>query len=214
MCLSVVQYSWANSLGVVLLDEIILDKLMSRFAVSLVKFDVAYPYGDKHENYAKFAKEQNVLVEDMLIGDVHAKDYGDKENWGLLKRFGINEKELPTILLFKKSDPTKWIKYPRDHEVTVDNLKNFVRRNTKLYIGLSGCIQEFDTIAAAFMEKFNRNEFGDLDRLIGEATNLMKRQLDEQVSGCIAEHDSYLISPIKYVYFHRRRRWPMSTCRS
>lgn len=189
MC-HLVQYSWANSLGVVLLDEIILDKLVTRFDVSLVKFDVAYPYGDKHENYVKFAREQNVLVEDLLIGDVHSKDYGDKENWGLLKRFGINEKELPTILLFKKSDPSKWIKYPRDHEVTVENLKSFVRRNTKLYIGLSGCIQAFDTIAAAFMEKFNRNEFGDLDRLIGDANNLVGQQMDEQVRRYIAGHAS------------------------
>lgn len=63
----------AGDLGVVSLDEIIFDKLISRFNVSLVKFDTAFPYGEKHDQYAKFAREQNVLVKDLLIADVHTK---------------------------------------------------------------------------------------------------------------------------------------------
>lgn len=180
-CLILVSCSRADPLGVVLLDEVIFDKIINRFQVAVVKFDVAYPYGDKHEEFARFAREQNVLVEDLVIGDVHCKDYGDKENWALLKRFGIDESELPAILIIKKSDPSKWIRYPKDQAVTVDNLKNFVRKNTKLYIGLSGCIEGMDHIAASFMEKFNRNEFGDLDGLISEAIRMVDVVKEEQV---------------------------------
>lgn len=171
LCLILINHSSAENLGVVLLDEIIFDKVLSRFPVALVKFDTAFPYGEKHDEYGRFAKEQNVLVKDLIIADVHTKDYGDKDNLSLLKRFRINEKELPTILLIKSADTSKWTTYPSDMPVTVDNLKSFIRRNTNLYIGLSGCIEEFDQIAATFMEKFNRNE--DLDKLIETASNLI-----------------------------------------
>lgn len=175
--------SWADSLGVVLLDEVIFDKLTSRFPVSIVKFDTAFPYGEKHEQYVSFGREQNVLVKDLLIADVHVKDYGEKDNFSLLKRFRINEKQLPTILLFKSSDPPgQWVKYPADKEVTVDNLKNFVRTNTKLYIGLSGCVEEFDRIAGEFMGQFQRNEFADMDRLVDQAEKLLAEVNDDYVS--------------------------------
>lgn len=180
LCLALAHSSFGD-LGVVLLDEIIFDKVVDRFPVALVKFDAAFPYGDKHDEYARFAKEQNVLVKDLLIADVHTKDYGNKENWSLLKRFGIDEKELPTILLLKSADPAKWLKYPRDRDVTVALLKNFVRQNTKLYIGLSGCIEEFDQFASQFMETFNRNE--DMDRIITKATNSLAQMTDTKVSG-------------------------------
>lgn len=182
VCLALISAATADNLGVVLLDEIIFDKVVSRFPVALVKFDSAFPYGTKHDEYSRFAKEQNVLVKDLVIADVHAKDYGDKDNWSLLKRFRIDEKDLPTILLIKSADLSKWTRYPVDQDVTVDKLKTFIRRNTNLYIGLSGCIEEFDNIAATFMEKFNRNEFVDLDRLIEQASNLLTQNDDEQVS--------------------------------
>lgn len=171
--LTTLQSNAADSLGSVLLDEVIFDKIISRFQVALVKFDTAFPYGDKHDEYSRFAKEQNVLVKDLVIADVHVKDYGSKDNYSLLKRFGLTEKDLPTILLLKaaSADPSKWLRYPQDATVTVDSLKNFVRRNTKLYIGLSGCIEEFDVLAAEFMSRFNRNE--DMDKIIERATDLL-----------------------------------------
>lgn len=169
--------------GLVQLDEFLFDKVLSRFPVALIKFDKAFPYGDKHNEFSKFAKEQNPLVKDLVIGDVHIKDYGDKENWGFLKRFQINEKQLPVILLFQSVDTTKWLEYPKDEDVSVTNLKNFMRKNTKLYIGLSGSIKELDEIAGQFMEKFNRNEFGDLDRLQAAAEKFLAGlENDEKVT--------------------------------
>lgn len=176
------QSTLANSVGVVLLDELIFDKVTSKFAVTLLKLDSAYPYGEKHVQFTEFGKQQNVLTDDLLIADVHIKDYGERENFGILQRFNIQLSDLPVILLFKKPDLNKYIQYPADSDVTVYNLKNFVRRNTNLYIGLSGCIKEFDLMATDYMARFNRNEFNELDKLIEHASRMIEGFTDEKVS--------------------------------
>lgn len=38
------------------LDELTFEKLIKRFQVTIVKFDIAYPYGDQHEAYSRFAQ--------------------------------------------------------------------------------------------------------------------------------------------------------------
>jgi hypothetical protein len=42
--------------GTVVLDSLSVDKVLSRFQFSLVKFDTFYPTGDKHLNFAKIAQ--------------------------------------------------------------------------------------------------------------------------------------------------------------
>jgi endoplasmic reticulum protein 29 len=42
-----------NCKGCTPLDSVSFDKLVNAFRVALVKFDVAYPYGDKHDEFAK-----------------------------------------------------------------------------------------------------------------------------------------------------------------
>ena len=37
--------------------EISFDKIVNRFQYSLVKFDVGFPTGDKHNNFGQLAKE-------------------------------------------------------------------------------------------------------------------------------------------------------------
>ena len=58
-------------------DTLTFDKMVNAFPVSLVKFDVAYPYGDKHEEFSKISEEAAELP-NMFIGEVGIKDYGDK----------------------------------------------------------------------------------------------------------------------------------------
>lgn len=204
--------SHADDPGVVLLDEIIFDKLINKFQVALVKIDVAFPYGEKHDAFTAFAKEHNVLVKDLLIGDVHAKDYGDKDNWSLLKRFEINEKEMPAIVLIKPTeDPSKWVRYPAEKPVTGDNLKNFIRENTNLYIGLSGCDEELDKIAASFMEKFNRNEFVDVNRLIERTEELLATKTSDQVKLSLKKFKIKNFHSL--LFFHRIKKWPPPTCK-
>lgn len=44
--------------GCVELDELTFDRTLRRFPDgALIKFDVAYPYGEKHEEYARFAAD-------------------------------------------------------------------------------------------------------------------------------------------------------------
>ena len=58
-------------------DVLTFDKMVNAFPVSLVKFDVAYPYGDKHEEFSIISEEAAELP-NMFIGEVGIKDYGDK----------------------------------------------------------------------------------------------------------------------------------------
>ena len=58
-------------------DVLTFDKMVNAFPVSLVKFDVAYPYGDKHDEFAKISEEAAELP-NVFIGEVGIKDYGDK----------------------------------------------------------------------------------------------------------------------------------------
>ena len=56
-----------NCKGCTPLDSLSFDKLLSKFKVSLVKFDVAYPYGDKHEEFGKFSQSA-AEIEDLFVG--------------------------------------------------------------------------------------------------------------------------------------------------
>jgi hypothetical protein len=47
------EHRCSASLLILFLDNLTFDKLLSKFDASLIKFDVAYPYGDKHEEFAK-----------------------------------------------------------------------------------------------------------------------------------------------------------------
>lgn len=134
--------------GCVSLDDYNFEKVIRKFKAVLVKFDVAYPYGDKHDVFTKFAEEV-VDVDDLVVGEVGVKDYGEKENEKLAQRYGIKGKDdLPAVMLFlgDVSNPVSFT-----DEFTVDNLRNLVRDNTDLYIGLPGCLQEYDKLALEFI---------------------------------------------------------------
>jgi len=74
-----------NCKGCTPLDELTFDKMINSFPASLVKFDVAYPYGDKHEEFAKVAVD-GAETKGLFVGEVGIKDYGDKDNEELGKR--------------------------------------------------------------------------------------------------------------------------------
>lgn len=60
-------------------------QILPKFQSTLVKFDVAYPYGPKHDEYVKFA-ESVANVDSLLIAEVGVKDYGEKDNADLANR--------------------------------------------------------------------------------------------------------------------------------
>ncbi len=52
----------------------------------MIKFDTAYPYGDKHEEFAKVAVD-GAEKAGLFVGEVGIKDYGEKDNEELGKRY-------------------------------------------------------------------------------------------------------------------------------
>ncbi|KAH8348748.1 hypothetical protein KR084_010535 [Drosophila pseudotakahashii] len=136
--------TWAISCtGCVDLDELNFQKTVERFPYSIVKFDIAFPYGEKHEAFAAFSKSAHKATTDLLIATVGIKDYGELENKALGDRFKVDDKNFPAIFLFK-GNAEEYIQLPGHTDVTLDNLKAFISANTPLYIGRDGCIKEFD----------------------------------------------------------------------
>lgn len=160
--------SWASN-GCVELDNLTFDKIVKRFKYTLVKFDVAFPYGEKHEAFTNFATENTDGVDDLLFALVGIKDYGEKENADLGKRFHIPEK-YPVIKLFNNDTIDEYVDYPEGEEITVDSLRKFIKANTDLYIGLPGCLKEVDTLAAKFARVQNSKEA--LLQMVSEAKQL------------------------------------------
>lgn len=67
----------ASCKGCVELDSMTFDKVISKFDYAIVKFDISYPYGEKHEQYEEFAKAASD-VSNLLVAEVGVKDYGEK----------------------------------------------------------------------------------------------------------------------------------------
>lgn len=139
--------------GCIELDELTFDKLVKRFPFTLAKFDIAFPYGDKHESFAQFATEiAENNVNDLLIAVIGIKDYGEKDNEALGKRFSVRT-TYPDIKLFRNDSLATWTNYPDQREISIENLKQFVREHSTVYIGLNGCIREFDDIVEKFVNE-------------------------------------------------------------
>jgi len=139
-----------NCKGCTPLDTLSFDKLLSKFKVSVVKFDVAYPYGDKHEEFAKFSASAAEL-EDLFVGEVGIKDYGDKDNADLADRFQVVKEDYPVVILFVQDADGRIHDHRFADEFKEDNLKGFVRQKSGLYLPLPGCLEDFDNLADGLM---------------------------------------------------------------
>ncbi|KAF5290069.1 hypothetical protein FQA39_LY14850 [Lamprigera yunnana] len=134
--------------GCATLDEYNFEKITSKFKASLIKFDVAYPYGDKHTVFTQLSEEL-AISKDILVAQVGIKDYGDKANEELAKKYGIkNRDDLPVMVMLRadKKDPTFY-----SDDWTIDNLRTFVKKTSNIYIGLPGCLEKYDEIASNFL---------------------------------------------------------------
>ncbi|XP_034827637.1 protein windbeutel [Maniola hyperantus] len=137
----------ANS-GSVELNEYSFDKIVNKFDATLVKFDVAFPFGDKHDAFVALAKEAKD-VHELLFAEVGVKDYGERENEALAKKYGATKDNFPGVKLFLKgkSEP---ITFDDTKGFTSDHLRNFVRDNSGIYLSLPGCIKDLDILAIRF----------------------------------------------------------------
>lgn len=116
----------------------------------MVKFDAAYPYGPKQEEYEKVC-EASANIDDLIVVEIPVKDYGEKENSNLAQKYGVLKDDFPVVKLFKQgqSEP---ISFGTNNEFNTDNLKKFIRSNSGVYIGCTGCIQAFDKLVEKFIK--------------------------------------------------------------
>lgn len=106
--------------GCLELDELNFDKIIAKFQTVLVKFDIAFPYGKKHDEYAKFAKEISEFNEnaDIIVCVIGIKNYGEPTNTKLSDRFDI-EDQLPAIKLFTNHNALKWSDFSKGRWMTL-----------------------------------------------------------------------------------------------
>lgn len=124
--------------------------MVPKFKAAIVKFDVAFPYGEKHEQYAQIAAATKDS-HDLLVGEVRVKDYGNKDNSDLATRYKIKSEAFPAILLFLqgKTDPIQFVA-EKETDFTADNIKRFVKTKSGIYLGLPGCVEQLDRLAEEF----------------------------------------------------------------
>ncbi|KAK2576279.1 hypothetical protein KPH14_005645 [Odynerus spinipes] len=143
--------------GCVPLDSYSFDKVISKFKAAIVKFDVAFPYGDKHEQFGKIAATTKDS-QDLLVAEVGVKDFGNKDNADLAKRYNIKKEDFPAVLLFLqgKTEPVRFIA-EKDADFTADNIKRFVKSKSGVYLGLPGCVEQLDRLAEEFKASVESN---------------------------------------------------------
>ncbi|RWS05176.1 endoplasmic reticulum resident protein 29-like protein [Dinothrombium tinctorium] len=148
--------------GSLSLDSITFDKVVPHFKATLVKFDIQYPYGEKHDEYGVVATDLK-NTKDLLVAEVGVQDYGDHENQDLADRYGVKKDDFPVVKLFLANDLQNPLTFPSNEDFKADKIKQFVKRNTGIRILLDKCLQEYDELAEAFMSrdlsKENREKF-------------------------------------------------------
>lgn len=104
----------ASCKGCVELDSLTFDKIISNFEYTVVKFDISYPYGPKHEQFEEFATAA-AEVSNLLVAVVGVKDYGDKDNEDLATRFNVKTDKFPVIKLFDKTNVEQPIEFTGEY---------------------------------------------------------------------------------------------------
>ncbi|XP_071531891.1 endoplasmic reticulum resident protein 29 [Panulirus ornatus] len=167
-----------NAKGCTPLDSWTFDKIIPKFKAAVVKFDIAYPYGKKHEEYTKLSAAGRGSPE-LLVAEVGVKDYGDMENMDLAERFGVVKEDFPKVMLFVsgKDDHVVF-----EGEFNAEELKKFIRRHSEVYIGLEGCLEAFDRIVDRFMITENHSDRKALLRRAEDEWDKLKSPSDQQIA--------------------------------
>ncbi|XP_013193360.1 protein windbeutel-like [Amyelois transitella] len=166
-----------SSSGSVELDELSFEKITSKFDASLVKFDVAFPYGDKHDAFVALAKDAKD-VDELLIAEVGVKDYGEKENEKLALKYGASKDNFPVVKLFLK-DKDEPLTFDDSNGFTSDEIRKFIRKNTGLYLSLPGCVKSLDKLAVKFI-KASDNE--NRKKILKELEEDVKKLSDKEAA--------------------------------
>jgi len=160
-----------NCKGCTPLDTYSFEKIVPKFRASLIKFDVAYPYGEKHDEFGKVS-EATRGVPDLLVGEINVKDYGEKDNSDLAEKYGVKTKDFPVIKLFRKGMPEP---LPYTGDIKADEIIQWVKSSTGIYVGLPGCIEQFDKIAQEFIKGSDKSK---REELLKQAKDMAAKGFD------------------------------------
>lgn len=167
-----------NAKGCTPLDAWTFDKIIPKFQAAIVKFDIAYPYGKKHEEFTKLSAAGRGSPE-LLVAEVGVKDYGDMENTDLAERFAVKKEDFPRVMLFVRGRDDPFI---FEGDFKAEELKKFIRKNSEIYIGLEGCLETFDRIVDKFMVSEDYNKRKGLLRKAEDAWDALKSPSDRKIA--------------------------------
>lgn len=158
--------------GVLSLDELTFDKVVSRFRYALVKFDHPYPYGVDHENFVRLGKQLAKLKRtDVIAVNLEVKDYGEQDSLVLTKRYSVPKEDFPALRLFvtppncKVANFTslKPVVYDEERNLTTNkihldpvSMRLFFWRETGIHVTLPNCTADLDQLAASFLQHISR----------------------------------------------------------
>ncbi|GAB1600668.1 endoplasmic reticulum resident protein 29-like [Argonauta hians] len=154
--------------GSVSLNSGVFDKIISKYKAALVKFDETYPYGEKQEEFKKVA-QSSFVQKDLLIAEVQIADWGEKVNLDLGTRFNVKKKDFPVYKLFLQGQKEP-IDYTGNTKDSAEIIR-FVTKNSDLWLGMPGCLEEYDTLA----KKFVRASTEERQKILSEAEELKEK---------------------------------------
>jgi len=146
------------------LDNATMPLLLGRDLPAFVRFDKDYSYGEKADAFKKLAAD--AVGARVLIGTVGISTYGEKQNQDVAEKYGYKkagkdleysdmDKDFPKFRFFPINGG-KDVEY--SGAITADAMMLFLKKEAKVYFGLSGTIREFDKLAAEFVKASDKGE--------------------------------------------------------